>query len=97
VLKSDEILERIIVPAESAGMQGEYKKLKRINGTISDRRRRDGPRRQAPPHCGQFRRSDSVLVDSLAASASADEAVAATLAAVSPISDVRCTKEYRLS
>ena len=37
-----------------------------------------------------------VLVAGLKDSSTADEAVAATLKAVSPISDIRCTKEYRL-
>jgi carbon-monoxide dehydrogenase medium subunit len=97
VLKSDEILERIIVPAESSGVHGEYRKLKRINGhdlgivgvaiAKVGKKLRVAVSSAAPT---------PILVDSLAVSASVDEAVAATLAAVSPISDVRCTKEYRL-
>lgn len=97
VLKSDEILERIIVPAESSGARGEYRKLKRINGHDL------GIVGVAVAHIGKKLRiavssaaPTPVLVDTLAATASIDEAVAATLAAVSPISDVRCTKEYRL-
>lgn len=97
VLKSDEILERIIVPAESALSRGEYRKLKRINGhdlgIVGVAVARVGKRLRIAVSSAA---PTPVLVDSLSVSATADEAVAATLAAVSPISDVRCTKEYRL-
>ncbi|MCX7025442.1 MAG: FAD binding domain-containing protein [Spirochaetes bacterium] len=97
VLAKDEILERIVVPASAAGTKGEYRKLKRINGhdlgivgvAIA---RKNGSLRIAVSSAAPT----PVLVAGLPGTASVDEAVAAVLAAVSPISDVRCTKEYRL-
>jgi CO/xanthine dehydrogenase FAD-binding subunit len=97
VLAADEILERIVVPAASAGTRGEYRKLKRINGhdlgivgvAVA---RRKGELLVAVSSAAPT----PVLVKGLAPDASADAVVSATLAAVSPISDVRCTKEYRL-
>lgn len=96
VLKSEEILERIVVPAQAAGTRGDYRKLKRINGhdlgiigvAVA---RKDGALRIAVSSAAPT----PVLVDGLTEKVSADEAVAATLAAVSPISDVRCTADYR--
>jgi len=97
VLAKDEILERIVVPAASAGVKGEYRKLKRINGhdlgivgvAVA---RTAGELRVAVSSAAPT----PVLVKGLSAAAKADEAVKATLAAVNPISDVRCTREYRL-
>ncbi|HCM28201.1 MAG: molybdopterin dehydrogenase [Treponema sp. GWB1_62_6] len=97
VLAKDEILERIVIPASAAGTKGEYRKLKRINGhdlgivgvAIA---RKGGSLRIAVSSAAPV----PVLVTGLSAGSTVDEAVAATLAAVNPISDVRCTKEYRL-
>lgn len=97
VLAADEILDRIVVPVSSAGTAGEYRKLKRINGhdlgivgvAVA---KKDGSLRIAVSSAAPT----PVLVEGLKSDASADEAVAATLAAVNPISDVRCTREYRL-
>lgn len=96
VILPDELLERIIVPASSAGAQGDYRKLKRINGhdlaivgvalLKHDGELRMGISSSAPT---------PVFVGALKTSASADSVVAAAMQAVSPISDVRCTKEYR--
>jgi carbon-monoxide dehydrogenase medium subunit len=97
VLAPDEIVERIVVPAASAGARGEYRKLKRISGhdlgivgVAVARHNGDvkiGVSSAAPV---------PVLVSGLKDTNTVDEAVAATLKAVSPISDIRCTKEYRL-
>jgi CO/xanthine dehydrogenase FAD-binding subunit len=97
VLAPDEVLSRILVPAASAGTRGEYRKLKRINGhdlgIVGVALARKG---------GELRIAVSsaaptpVLVRGLAKGTGIEEAVAATLAAVSPISDVRCTRDYRL-
>jgi carbon-monoxide dehydrogenase medium subunit len=97
VLGKHEVLERIVVPAASMGTRGEYRKLKRVNGhdlgivgvAVA---RKDGALRVAVSSAAPT----PVLVDGIPDSASADEVVAATLAAIDPISDVRCTKEYRV-
>jgi len=96
VLMADEILERIEVPAASAGVRGDYRKLKRINGhdlgivgvalAIKDGKINFAISSAAPT---------PVLVEGLPEKIGADEAVAAVDKAISPISDVRCTKEYR--
>ncbi len=95
-LAPDELLERVLVPAKSAGARGGYHKLKRIHGhdlgivgvAVSK-------------HAGALRVGVSsaaptpVLVDGLRESDAPDAVVAATRKAISPISDLRCTKEYR--
>jgi len=96
VLVPGEFLERIVVPAASAGAVGRYLKLKRIAGhdlgivgvlmTRHEGRLRFAVSSAAPT---------PVLVDSVSAKDSPDEAATKVLAAVSPISDVRGTKEYR--
>lgn len=96
VLARGEFLERITVPAESAGARGRYLKLKRIAGhdlgivgvlmTTLGGERRFAVSSAAPT---------PVLVDSIGPSDGPEEAASKVLAAVSPISDVRGTKEYR--
>jgi CO/xanthine dehydrogenase FAD-binding subunit len=96
VLEHDEVLERIVVPPETAGAQGGYRKLKRIKGhdlgivgVALLKRGEDlrlGVSSAAPT---------PVLVDGLSVQTSADDVVAAVRAAISPISDVRCSAEYR--
>ena len=95
-LAPDEVLERIVVPARSAGARGGYRKLKRINGhdlgivgvaaMKQDGRLRVGISSAAPT---------PVLVDGLLESTPADAVVDAVRSATRPISDVRCTREYR--
>ena len=96
VLEHDEVLERIVVPATSAGARGGYRKLKRIKGhdlgivgvavLKHGNDLRLGVSSAAPT---------PVLIDGLPVDAPADDAVAALHAAISPISDVRCSAEYR--
>jgi len=96
VVQDDEILERILVPASSTGARGSYRKLKRINGhdlgivgvalMKKDGLLRLGISSSAPT---------PVLVDGLKEGDEPERVVAAARAAVSPISDVRCSKEYR--
>ena len=96
VLEHDEVLERIVVPAQNAGARGGYRKLKRIKGHDLgivgvalfelDGCLRVGISSAAPT---------PVLVDGLSTDMPADEIVAAARAAISPISDVRCSAEYR--
>jgi len=96
VLKPGEFLERIVVPAASKGARGSYLKLKRIAGhdlgivgvlmvRLGDSMRFAVSSAAPTP----------VLVDTVTAKDSPDEAARKVLAAVSPISDVRGTKEYR--
>ena len=96
VLEHDEVLERIVVPPASAGARGGYRKLKRIKGHDL------GIVGVAVlKHAGDLRLGVSsaaptpVLVDGLPVDGSAEDVVAALHAAISPISDVRCTAEYR--
>ena len=96
VLRPEELLEEIVVPAESAGARGAYRKLKRIKGHDLGvvgvaALAHDGALRLGISSCGPT----PLLVDGLSSQAPADEAVAAAQAAIRPISDVRCTKEYR--
>ncbi len=96
VLRPGEWLERIEIPAASAGTRGAYRKLKRIAG-------HDlgivGVLMAKGPMGVRFGVSSAaptpVLVSSVAASDTPEQAAAKVLAAVSPISDVRGTKEYR--
>ena len=96
VLAPDEVLDRVEVPASSVGARGAYAKHKRINGhdlgIIGVAVHKQG---------GALRVAISsaaptpVLVDGLQESAPADAVAAAVSKAISPISDLRCTKEYR--
>ncbi len=96
VVQDDEILERIVVPASSTGARGLYRKLKRINGhdlgivgvalMKKDGLVRLGISSSAPT---------PVLVDGLKEGDKIETIVEAARRAISPISDVRCSKEYR--
>ena len=94
----DEVVERIVVPAASAGARGGYYKLKRINGHdlgivgVALCIGRDGEMRLTIGSCAPT----PILVEGLDSSLPADAAVAAVMRAIAPISDVRATKEYRL-
>ena len=95
-LRKDEFLYRIKVPAAAKGAKGSYLKLKRIQGhdlgivgvllvELGDKLR-FGVSSAAPT---------PVLVGDLPRNVGADEAVAKVLSSVSPIDDVRSTKDYR--
>jgi carbon-monoxide dehydrogenase medium subunit len=96
VLKPDEVLARIVVPAETAGARGSYRKLKRIKGHDlgivgvavwkKDGLLRLGISSSAPT---------PLVIDGLHESDSVDDILGAVRAAIRPISDVRCTAEYR--
>jgi len=96
VLAPDEILEDIIIPAASRDSRGRYKKLKRINGhdlgiigvgvALVQGKLNIAVSSAAPT---------PVLVAGLAPDISVEDAMAAAAKAINPISDVRCTKEYR--
>jgi len=96
VLGHDEIVEAINVPPASAGSRGSYSKLKRINGhdlalvgvalTEKDGAVRLGIASAAPT---------PLLIDGLSVEDPADVVVAKARDAVHPISDLRCSEEYR--
>lgn len=96
VLAPGEFLERIVVPPTSAGARGRYMKLKRIAGhdlgivgvlmVRLDGKMLFGVSSAAPT---------PVLVTTVLGSDSPDQAAAKVLGSVSPISDVRGSKEYR--
>ncbi|HET7839180.1 MAG TPA: molybdopterin dehydrogenase, partial [Rectinemataceae bacterium] len=91
-----ELLELIVVPADTAGARGSYRKLKRINGHDLGIvgvavMKKAGLMRIAVSSAAPT----PVLVDGLAEDTSPDAAVAAVRKAISPISDLRCSKEYR--
>lgn len=96
VLAPDEVLVRIDVPAEAAGAGGDYRKLKRIRGHDlaivgvavwkKDDEVRVGVSAAAPT---------PLLIEGLGGLASHSDIVSTVAAAISPISDVRCTADYR--
>ena len=96
VLNHDEIVEAITVPPSTAKSRGAYRKLKRIDGhdlalvsvavTNTDSAVRVGIGSAAPT---------PLLVEGLTDQDPADVVVAAALGVARPISDLRCSKEYR--
>jgi carbon-monoxide dehydrogenase medium subunit len=96
VLRHDEIVEAIIVPPGTAWSRGSYRKLKRIDGhdlalvsvavTNKDGAVRVGIGSAAPI---------PLLIEGLTDQDPADTVVAAARDVIRPISDLRCSKEYR--
>lgn len=96
VLRADEILEEILVPPETADARGTYHKLKRIKGHDLGivgvaAMNKEGTLRLGISSCA----ATPLLVEGLSTEDSADAVVAAAHDAISPISDVRCSREYR--
>ena len=96
VLQPGEILEEVHVPTETAEARGSYRKLKRIKGHDLGivgvaAMRKDGVLRLGISSCAPT----PLLVDGLSADDEPDSVVAAAQGAISPISDLRCSKEYR--
>ncbi|GAA4398677.1 xanthine dehydrogenase family protein subunit M [Fodinibacter luteus] len=96
VLAPGELIERIVVPPETANARGSYRKLKRIKGHDLGivgvaAMAKDGALRLGISSCA----ATPLLVEGLSARDPADDVVAAAHAVISPISDVRCSKEYR--
>jgi carbon-monoxide dehydrogenase medium subunit len=95
-LKAGEYVEAIVLPSASAGMRGDYRKLKRIKGhdlgvvgvmlARSASETRIAVSSAAPT---------PILVAGLPANSGEDEVASKALAAISPIDDVRATAEYR--
>jgi CO/xanthine dehydrogenase FAD-binding subunit len=96
VVQPDEMLERILVPADSANARGLYHKLKRINGHDLGivgvaLMKKDGVMRLGISSAAPT----PVLVGDFKEDEDPERIIAGALDAISPISDVRCTKEYR--
>lgn len=96
VLRPGELLEEVVVPPAGADARGTYHKLKRIKGhdlgivgvaALAE----DGALRLGISSCAPT----PLLVGGLTTHDPVEEVVAAAQSAISPISDVRCTKEYR--
>ena len=96
VLQPQEVLVRIQVPAEAADARADYRKLKRIRGHdlgivgVAVWKKGDdiraGVSSSAPT---------PLLVEGLGELGSVDDMVARVAESISPISDVRCSAEYR--
>jgi carbon-monoxide dehydrogenase medium subunit len=96
VLRPEEVLVRIQVPAETADARADYRKLKRIRGHdlgivgVAVWKKGDdvrvGVSSSAPT---------PLLIKGLGAMGSIDDMVAEVGRSISPISDVRCSEEYR--
>jgi CO/xanthine dehydrogenase FAD-binding subunit len=97
VMRADEFLEEIVVPAETADARGYYTKLKRIKGHDLGivgvaALNQGGDLRLGISSCAPT----PILVDGLSARDPVESVVDAVLGAISPISDVRCSREYRM-
>ena len=95
-LQHDEIIEAIVVPPGTAGARGSYRKLKRIEGHDLSLVgvaivKNDGVVRVSVSSAAPT----PVLVEGLAEDDPADAIVAAVQGAIRPISDLRCSKDYR--
>lgn len=96
-LKKHEILQRIIVPADMAGASFGMRKLKRIKGhdialvSVAMARTAKGIR-AGIGSCAPT----PVVTAELAPDASVDKVIAAVQKIVSPIDDVRASREFRL-
>lgn len=96
-LKQHEVLQRIIVPIEMAGAKYGMRKLKRIKGhdialVSVAMARTDKVLRVGVGSCAPT----PVVTADLPAKASLEEVKAATYKVVSPIDDVRASRDYRL-
>jgi CO/xanthine dehydrogenase FAD-binding subunit len=96
VLQPDEILEEIHVPAAAADSRAYYCKLKRIQGHDLGIVGVAGANKDGVLRLGISSSAPTpLLVDGLTTADSEDDIVAAAARAISPISDLRCSKEYR--
>ena len=95
-LEKGEFVEKVVIPAASAGAKGRYLKLKRIAGHDLGivgvlMVEKDGGLSFAVSSAAPT----PVLATGFRKGVAPDEAAAKVLAACSPITDVRATKEYR--
>ncbi|MGA3352971.1 MAG: FAD binding domain-containing protein [Acidimicrobiales bacterium] len=96
VLNPDEIVEAIVVPPATAGSLGSYRKLKRIDGhdlalVGVALTKKDGALKLSIASAAPT----PLLIEGLGENAPADAVVAAAREVIRPISDLRCSKEYR--
>lgn len=97
ILQPNELVSRITIPAQLVGAVGGYRKLKRIQGhdlgvvgvavVRKDDRVRVAVSSAAPT---------PVLVRDFNVSDDVEQVMEETRAAITPIDDVRCTRDYRL-
>lgn len=96
-IKSHEVLQRILVPADMAGASFGMEKLKRIRGhdlaLVSVAMARTGKVIRAG--IGSCAPTPVVTAD-LPADASVDKVIAAVEQVISPIDDIRASRDYRL-
>jgi CO/xanthine dehydrogenase FAD-binding subunit len=97
ILQPGEMVSRILVPAAWADAGGGYRKLKRIQGHDLGivgvaLMKKNGAARVAVSSAAPT----PVLVGAFAATDTVDAVAAALAAAIRPIDDVRCSREYRL-
>jgi carbon-monoxide dehydrogenase medium subunit len=96
VLKENELLEKIIVPAEMSGFKGKNKKLKRIKGhdlalaSVSVVKGPDKLNVAVGSCC-----TTPVLIKGLEPDISADDLCEIIESKISPIDDIRASSEYR--
>jgi len=96
IIKKNEFAKEIIVPAQNANMRGKYKKLTRIKGhdlsllgvaiTKNDKCIRVAINAAAPK---------ALLIGEFSTSGGEKEILKAISTKISPIDDIRCSKEYR--
>jgi carbon-monoxide dehydrogenase medium subunit len=96
VLAPEELVTRVLVPADFADARAGYEKLKRIKGhdlgvVAVALIKKEGTMRVAVSSAAPT----PVLLKDFPEDAPADEVVAEAHQRISPIDDVRCTKEYR--
>ena len=95
-LSPDEIVESITVPASSAGARGSYRKLKRIDGHDLALVGVALAKHEGAVRLGIASAAPTpLLIGGLFEENSPDQVLAAVRAAIRPISDLRCSKEYR--
>ncbi len=97
ILKPGEMVSRMMVPARMRGASGGYRKLKRIQGHDLGivgvaLMKKDDLVRVAVSSAAPT----PILVRDFKASDAVETMVEETMKAISPIDDVRCTKDYRL-
>jgi carbon-monoxide dehydrogenase medium subunit len=96
VLGPDEVVEAIVVPAETAGSLGSYRKLKRIEGHDLSLVGVALTRNQGVLRVSIGAAAPTpLLIEGFSDDDRAEDVVTAALEAIRPISDLRASKEYR--
>ncbi len=96
LIRPDEVVSRIVVPPTWAGAVGGYHKLKRIKGHDLGVVAVAMVRKENTIRCAISSAAPTpVLLPDLAATSSVEDVQKKAQSMISPIDDVRCTKEYR--